>query len=78
MSGPAAGATVAAMSSLIRRSSDRNAVRVFAEIAGAVALWRRRARERRLIAALSHEQLKDMGLSRADAWREAQKPFWRE
>lgn len=39
--------------------------------------WQRRAAARRHLAALSERELKDIGLSRLDAWREAGKPFWR-
>jgi len=67
------------MSRIARRTRpDCAALPLPARIACRVALWRRRARERRLLAGLSHEQLKDFGLSRADALREAAKPFWRE
>lgn len=40
--------------------------------------WRERARGRRELARLSDRALKDIALSRADALREAEKPFWRE
>ncbi|MGE0748028.1 MAG: DUF1127 domain-containing protein [Rhodospirillales bacterium] len=67
------------MSTIARRTRpDCAALPPWARIACVVALWRRRARERRLLAGLSPEQLKDFGLSRADACREAAKPFWRE
>jgi uncharacterized protein YjiS (DUF1127 family) len=35
-----------------------------------------RSRSRRALSALNEEQLKDIGLSRADAFREASRPFW--
>lgn len=41
-------------------------------------LWQQRSTERRQLATLSEFHLKDIGLSRADADREAAKPFWRE
>jgi uncharacterized protein YjiS (DUF1127 family) len=34
-------------------------------------------RSRNVLSGLSDEQLKDIGLSRADAFREASRPFWR-
>ncbi|RHW20053.1 hypothetical protein C2846_15645 [Pseudomonas jilinensis] len=40
--------------------------------------WRRVAYERRLLASMDHSALKDIGLSRADALRESQRPFWDE
>jgi uncharacterized protein YjiS (DUF1127 family) len=38
--------------------------------------WTDRARQRRQLAALSDHMLRDIGLTRADAWAEADKPFW--
>lgn len=38
--------------------------------------WRERARSRRLLATMSDRDRKDIRLSRVDAWRELQKPFW--
>lgn len=37
----------------------------------------RKQRSRRALVRLSSHQLKDIGLSRTDAIREASKPFWR-
>jgi len=39
--------------------------------------WRRRARSRRELLALDDRMLKDIGITRIDAQREAAKPFWR-
>jgi uncharacterized protein YjiS (DUF1127 family) len=39
--------------------------------------WLERRRQRRALLELSDDLLKDIGASRADAWREATKPFWR-
>ena len=39
--------------------------------------WRIRARERRQLSTLSDAMLKDIGISRADASTEFEKPFWR-
>lgn len=36
----------------------------------------RRQRQRRMLANMNEHQLKDIGLTRADALHEAQKPFW--
>lgn len=38
--------------------------------------WQRRASERTHLAELDERAYKDMGITRADAWRETQKPFW--
>ena len=40
-------------------------------------LWQGRATQRYHLAQLDDAMLKDIGLSRADADREAAKPFWR-
>jgi uncharacterized protein YjiS (DUF1127 family) len=40
-------------------------------------IWHRRARDRRQLEALSDHMLRDIGLSRADVFAEASKPFWR-
>lgn len=52
--------------------------RAFAYLAGQIALWWSRARERRALAALNEYQLRDVGLTRADVAREIAKPFWRD
>jgi uncharacterized protein YjiS (DUF1127 family) len=45
---------------------------------GALIEWPKRANQRRRLAELNHRELADMGISRADAWMEASKPFWRK
>jgi len=44
--------------------------------------WLRRAvevsRQRRALYQLDERALHDLGLSRADAWQEADKPFWEQ
>jgi len=42
-----------------------------------VATWMERNRQRHTLANLPDYMLKDIGVSRVDAWREAKKPFWR-
>ena len=41
-------------------------------------IYQQRNRTRRRLLALDDRLLKDIGLSRADALREGQKPFWKE
>ncbi|MDX6750888.1 DUF1127 domain-containing protein [Geminicoccaceae bacterium 1502E] len=48
------------------------------ELADLVLLWLERYRQRRDLAGLDDHLLKDIGISRADAWQESAKPFWRE
>ncbi len=40
-------------------------------------VWRRRFHDRRALATLCDRSLRDIGLTRHDADREARKPFWR-
>ena len=47
------------------------------QIAEAFLAWHDRARERRALMELSDHMLHDLGISRADACREAARPFWR-
>jgi uncharacterized protein YjiS (DUF1127 family) len=42
-----------------------------------LAVWRRRAIERRDLAAMGERMRKDIGLSSVDVWREINKPVWR-
>lgn len=42
-----------------------------------MAAWSERRRQRRALEALPDHLLHDIGLSRADAMNEADKPFWR-
>nr|WP_319250103.1 DUF1127 domain-containing protein [uncultured Celeribacter sp.] len=58
--------------SLFRPRSARRAPSFFQRLFG----LREIARQRRALANLSDEQLKDIGLSRADVEREAERPFW--
>ena len=44
---------------------------------GLLATWAERHRERRALLGLDDAMLKDVGLGRGDAFREAAKPFWR-
>ncbi|MDH3694094.1 MAG: DUF1127 domain-containing protein [Gammaproteobacteria bacterium] len=42
-----------------------------------IELWNSRARERRHLAPLDDDMLKDIGVSRAEAEIESRKPFWK-
>lgn len=60
------------------RSSDLPQLARLARAFGAlVALWFTRARTRRMLGELDDSRLRDIGLSRWEAEREASKPFWR-
>ncbi|NQW11284.1 MAG: DUF1127 domain-containing protein [Alphaproteobacteria bacterium] len=45
-------------------------------VATAIVVWIERANQRRALAEMDAHQLADLGLSRADALQEADKPFW--
>ncbi|WP_026871486.1 DUF1127 domain-containing protein [Inquilinus limosus] len=49
----------------------------FAGLRQVLGLWLRRARTRRHLDALTDHELRDLGLDRGAAAREAAKPFWR-
>ncbi|MDA7089104.1 DUF1127 domain-containing protein [Pseudomonas sp. SA3-5] len=38
--------------------------------------WQQLAKQRRLLATLNDEALKDIGLNRGDVFRETERPFW--
>ena len=44
--------------------------------AAMLAQWDARMRERAFLATLNDIELRDMGLSSTDRWREVNKPFW--
>ena len=50
---------------------------VLRRVGGRVAAWQERARMRRGLAAMDDRLLRDIGLTRAQAHREYDKPFWR-
>jgi uncharacterized protein YjiS (DUF1127 family) len=50
--------------------------RLIVKLADTLELMAERHRSRRLLLELTDEQLKDIGISHADAQREAERPFW--
>lgn len=46
-------------------------------LAETLEAWQNRRRERRFLLALGDGALKDLGISRCDAWAEATKPRWK-
>ena len=44
---------------------------------GTLLTWQVRANQRARLAEMESHRLADMGISPAEAWREAAKPFWR-
>ena len=43
-----------------------------------VKIWWRRMQDRRMLATMSEQSLRDFGITRYDAFYEASKPFWRD
>ena len=41
-------------------------------------IWRQRLRDRRALALMDERSLRDLGLTRYEAYYEVHKPFWRE
>jgi uncharacterized protein YjiS (DUF1127 family) len=70
---PSVPALVVALAWFAFRRSGAAAARV-AEIG---LTWLERSRQRRHLAELNDYMLRDIGLTRVDAWTEAEKPFWR-
>jgi uncharacterized protein YjiS (DUF1127 family) len=63
----------------LRRDDRRDAAvteTVAARVGRTLAEWRRRARSRAQLARFSPRELRDIGLTPADAARECAKPFW--
>ena len=42
-----------------------------------VKMWWRRMQDRQTLATMSEQSLRDIGITRYEAWYEARKPFWR-
>ena len=71
---------VRALPAARRRPAARlahRAWRLAARAAARVLRWHELARQRRALLALNEHMLEDIGISRAEAEREASRPFWR-
>ena len=64
------------MSSISTASGRRGASGIFSRFVATVLAWQARVRARGELAALDDRMLKDIGLTRADVYREYRKPFW--
>lgn len=58
----------------LRQTRRRSAL---AQVLATLLLWQERAAQRRALRQLGAFELDDIGLTRAQALREAAKPFWR-
>lgn len=57
-------------------SRDSFVERSMTSLRGHISRWWQLHRERQLLAGLSDDALKDIGLSRADIQQETERPFW--
>ena len=60
----------------VERGAEAHRPRTIRGALTALRTWHRRARTRRHLRALDDQLLDDVGVSRTDATREADKPFW--
>jgi uncharacterized protein YjiS (DUF1127 family) len=61
-----------------RGSLVQQLVRLAEQAITTLLRWQELAKQRRALMRLDDHMLKDIGLSRADAMREAERPFWDE
>jgi len=70
-------ATAQSPSSSLRTSDGRTRFTQYMSYArDTVDIWMERVRTRRALLTLDDRMLQDIGVSRADACNEAEKPFW--
>lgn len=60
----------------LAEANIQKGINLFARAIAQVHRWTEVSRQRRELAQLSDEMLKDIGLSRVDKLREADRPFW--
>ncbi len=71
------GATKGHLEALPRLPAARWPLHWVGRVLDHVLEWRRRYRSRHQLKMMSDHMCKDIGISRADAWREGRKPFWK-
>jgi uncharacterized protein YjiS (DUF1127 family) len=59
------------------RAQQRTPIHAVASAWRVIALWIERVRQRDALVGLDDYQLRDIGITRAEAAREYEKPFWR-
>ena len=57
--------------------ADNLVARAVLGLAEILVLWQKRLRDRDALQSMTAGQLTDIGITREDALREAEKPFWR-
>lgn len=70
-------ANVGSYGRIVRVQSLAAARRLSLCLVTAIEHWLERSRQRRALLEAGDHLLKDIGLSRAEAYREGAKPFWR-
>jgi uncharacterized protein YjiS (DUF1127 family) len=70
--------TMSTLSEIVQSSTPIRARLPLARWARLVKAWRRRSRERAQLGQMTSRELRDAGISLADAWLETSKWFWRE
>ena len=61
---------------LTRQRDIRKPTPLWQAVVKRLLRWHELRRQRQQLASLSDAALQDLGLSRADTWVEAQRPFW--
>jgi uncharacterized protein YjiS (DUF1127 family) len=60
------------------QNAEKHSVHLISDLLHKFSRWYELHRERELLASLSDEALKDIGMSRADVENESIKPFWND
>jgi uncharacterized protein YjiS (DUF1127 family) len=60
------------------QGAEKHSVHLISDLLHKVSRWYELHREREMLAGLSDEALKDIGMSRADVAFESVKPFWND
>ncbi len=50
--------------------------RIVVKVLNTIIIWQERSGQRHALSELNEHMLKDIGVSRADAYKEIRKPFW--
>ncbi len=70
--------TLTALQTLANTQSLPALATISVRVALCVTIMSKRRKSRRALSGLTDDQLRDIGITRSKAWREAQKPFWKE
>ena len=70
--------TLTALQTLANTPSLPALATISVRVALCVTIMSKRRKSRRALSGLTDDKLRDIGITRSKAWREAQKPFWKE